>query len=51
MTITLKCRKGHKVEVHTPAEAERLNLTACNVCFKPLFVSSIRRSIGERGKA
>lgn len=42
MTITLKCRSGHKVDAKTPTEAEALAFTACQTCFKPLFVTAVK---------
>lgn len=39
--FVLACKNGHERYVSRDA-AKRLNLTACEVCWKPLFVQAVR---------
>lgn len=47
VTFRLACRNGHSVDGLSPEDAERLNLSACNVCFKPLFVEEVVANVSS----
>jgi hypothetical protein len=40
LTFTLACVNGHRREVDE-TEGQRLNGTACDICYKPMFVQRL----------
>ena len=41
VVFAMACKNGHRIDVDE-ATAKRINLTACALCYKPLFVKGVK---------